>query len=145
MADAADDAPAVPVTLPDRRTLPGWRFDAGEETYEGELSVANRAGDTLVIHLVNQDAVNLGIQLSGAAGERRVDDAFFAVGRGLSCHFVVSEPPFRVDLDEDHEGWLSGEFGGMLACPDYTPLPVRGAFRIPASEGVPAPGEGSGG
>lgn len=131
-APLADAAPEIPVTLPDRRTAPGWVIGAGEEAYEGDLSVANAAGDTLVIQLVNRDAVNLGIQLSGPPGERRVDDAFFAVGRGPSCHLVVSEPPFRVELDEREEGWLSGEFAGMLACPDYTPLSVRGAFHVPA-------------
>ncbi len=122
-----------PETAANHRGKLSWRFEAGGKTYEGALAFVSRAGDKLHIQLVNRDAVNFGVLIPGeGADTRQVEEAFFAVGRGPSCLLVASEPPFQVTFEPGGGEWLSGTFAGMLGCPDYSALPVKGSFHVPA-------------
>jgi hypothetical protein len=112
----------------DDRSRREWRVEADDQVHTGRASVVRRYGDRLRIHLVNQDAMNFAVVLDGA---NQVTGATFSLDRGPTCSLVVSDPPFSMALDESAEGWLSGTFTGMLACPDGSALPIDGTFQVP--------------
>lgn len=119
-----------------KRGSGSWRFKAGETIYQGKISFVRKSEQQLTIQLVNSDAVNFAMVLSGQESkERLIVDGFFAVARGRSCYVVKSEPPFAVKFENRGKAWLDGEFSGMLACPDFSALPVTGSFHIPAPGG----------
>jgi hypothetical protein len=133
-ADAAGSA-TPPRAEASGRKRPSWRVETGTDVYAGELAIVRQTGETLVIQLVNDDAVNLGmVVLPGESRERAVEAAFFSIGRGRPCHLVVSDPPFSVALDEQPDGWIEGTLAGVLACPDNVGLRVCGTFSVPAAE-----------
>jgi hypothetical protein len=109
-----------------------WQLEAGEESYEGKISYAQRVDTKLVIQLVNRDAVNLGIRLARDGAMHLPEHVFFAAGRGHPCLLVASDPPFQVTLEPGDGAWLNGTFSGTLACPDYSALSLNGSFHIPA-------------
>jgi len=134
----ASGARAVPAPLPraeaSERQQPSWRVETETDVYEGRLAIVRQTGETLVIQLVNDEAVNLGMVVPpGEPRERPVEAAFFSIGRGRPCHLVASDPPFRATI-ERAGGWIEGTLAGVLACPDNVGLRVRGSFSLPAAE-----------
>ena len=119
------------VPPPDPPEKKGWRLDAGGEQIEGRIAYVGRGDGQLAIQLVNKDAVNLILVIpDDGTSERNVEAAHLAFGRGAPCALVASEPPFHVQFEAIDGEWLIGSYAGMLACQDYSVLPVRGAFRI---------------
>jgi hypothetical protein len=108
-----------------------WQVQAGEDAYEGNIAFVSRADGQLHIQLVNDDAVNLAMQFAEEGAEaRKVEDAFFVLSRKQPCRLVTSEPPYQVTLDPSDGKSLNGAFSGMLGCPDYSALEVKGSFQI---------------
>jgi hypothetical protein len=108
-----------------------WELQAGEDAYEGGIAFVNRTAGKLHIQLVNDDAVNLAMQFPAeGADAHKVEDAFFALSRKQPCRLVASEPPYQVTLEPGDGTSLNGTFSGMLGCPDYSALPVKGSFQI---------------
>jgi hypothetical protein len=111
-----------------------WQLQAGEDAYEGDIAFVTQSGGQLRIQLVNRDGVNLAILLPGeGAAARQAENAYFAIGRGQSCQLVASDPPFQVTVERGGAAWLTGSFSGMLGCADYSALPVKGSFHVPAA------------
>jgi hypothetical protein len=118
-------------TVPVKVESATWQAQAGEDAYEGKIAFVNRTGGKLHIQLVNDDAVNLAMRFpEEGAQAHKVEDAFFALSRKQPCRLVTSEPPYQVTLEPGGGDSLNGTFAGMLGCPDYSALPVKGSFQI---------------
>ncbi len=126
-----EEAAMQQTSTPLNRDKTHWRLQAGDNTFEGNIAYISRAADSMAIQLVNLDAVNLGLRLSREGDAARpVDHAFFSESSGPFCELVTSDPPFEVRFDEGEDEWLDGSFSGMLACPNYSALPVSGSFHL---------------
>jgi Ca-activated chloride channel family protein len=116
------------------RSKQNWRLESEGTVYEGELSRFFTLKGNPMIQLINRDAVNVGLAINGEMnGERTAAYAFFAEGRGPVCERVGPEESFQITFEPSEEGWLTGNFSGMLACPEYRAMPVEGSFHIQAT------------
>ncbi|UCF38627.1 MAG: VWA domain-containing protein [Acidobacteriota bacterium] len=113
------------------RSKAGWRLESEGKVYEGRLfRFFTLKGDPM-IQLINRDAVNVGLAIGGEmTGDRIVTYAMFVEGRGPVCERVGPEDSFQITFEPSEEGWLTGSFSGMLACPEYRAMPVEGSFHI---------------
>lgn len=114
---------------------PFWSLEAGDRKVEGRIGFVGRGDGRMTVQLVSRDAVNLVLTMVEADGEELpVEEALLAFGDEPGCALVASDPPFRVRFTSSDERWVAGRYEGILACPDYTTLPVQGAYRIPMLE-----------
>jgi len=113
------------------RSKPNWRLESEGTIYEGRLSHFFTLKGNPMIQLINRDAVNFGLAINGEMnGQRTASYAFFGEGRGPVCERVGPEESFRITFEPSEEGWLTGSFSGMLACPEYRAMPVEGSFHV---------------
>jgi hypothetical protein len=112
-----------------------WQLQAGDTAYEGALFRYFLLDGNLMIHLINRDAVNFAFSFEGEpSGQRTATYASLAVGRGPVCERAGPAESFNIQFEPAGAGWISGTFAGMLACPDYELLSVKGRFQIEAPE-----------
>jgi len=115
------------------RSKANWRLESEGTIYEGRLARFFTLKSNPMIQLINRDAVNFGLAIDGEMnGQRTATYAFFAEGRGPVCERVGPEESFQISFESSEEGWLTGSFSGMLACPEYEAMPVEGSFHIKA-------------
>lgn len=123
--------------VPIDRSKANWRIESDDAVWEGRFSRFFVLDGDPMIQLINEDAVNVGLAFTGdMSGERTVTYAMFGEGRGPICELVGEEGSFRILFEPSEDGWLSGTFSGMLGCPEYRAMPVRGSFHIEAPPGT---------
>lgn len=121
---------------------PFWRIKSESKTFNGTLSKHFTLKDDPLIQLFNYDAVNISLVIDGKlSGSQKVRSATFAKGRGQVCRRVGDPDDFQINFKSKEPGWLSAEFRGKFACPDYSLMEVEGAFHIKVPQSLSKRGQ----